>query len=159
MKPEDCLKFNDCLKLKSLQSTDSLDFQYQDAIREVCAKCKDGMKRVLKEVEKVWGRELIIINCPEYCGKLLYLDEGAESSVHYHIEKQETFYCLEGAVSLMVAGSNYMLKPFSRPKTVKPGQRHSFSGLASSVIIEVSTHHDDADVFRLTESKKGVISK
>lgn len=111
--------------------------------------------RTLKEVKKAWGRELIIINCPEYCGKLLYLDEGAESSVHFHMEKQETFYCLEGAVSLMVEGENYVLKPFSRPKTVTPGQHHSFLGLSSSIIIEVSTHHKESDVFRLTESKAG----
>lgn len=109
----------------------------------------------MKEVKKVWGREVILINCPKYCGKLLYLDEGAQSSIHYHGEKQETFYCIEGAVSLMVEGENYVLKPFTRPKTVMPGQHHSFLGLANSVIIEVSTHHKESDVFRITESKAG----
>ena len=113
------------------------------------------MKEALKEVKKAWGRELWIVNCLEYCGKLLCLDEGAESSIHYHKEKQETFYCLEGQVGLMIEGRDYMLNPFSRPKTVKPGQRHSFTGLSSSVIIEISTHHNNKDDFRLTESKAG----
>jgi len=138
---------------------DLLDSQYQEAIREVCAKCEDGVKQTLEEVKKAWGRELWIVNCSEYCGKLLYLDEGAESSIHYHKEKQETFYCLEGQVGLMIEGSDYMLNPFSRPKTVKPGQRHSFTGISDSVIIEISTHHNDADVFRLTESKGKCIDR
>lgn len=114
------------------------------------------MKETLKDVKKAWGKELWIVNCPQYCGKLLYLDEGAESSIHYHKEKQETFYCLEGQVGLMIEGSDYMLNPFSRPKTVKPGQRHSFMGLTKATILEISTHHDDNDVYRVTQSKRGL---
>jgi len=110
-------------------------------------------KETMEEVRKVWGKEIWIVNCPEYCGKLLYLDKGAESSCHYHEKKQETFHALEGQVALTVEGKDYMLNPFSRPKTIKPGQKHSFRGLANSIIIEISTHHDDQDVVRLTESK------
>lgn len=113
------------------------------------------MKEDLKEVKKAWGTELWIVNCPQYCGKLLYLDEGAESSIHYHNQKQETFFCLQGQAGLTIEGRGYMLGPFSRPKTIKPGQRHSFTGLVNSIIIEFSSHHDDKDVIRLTESKAG----
>lgn len=109
----------------------------------------------MEEVKKVWGKELIVINCDKYCGKLLYLDQGAESSCHYHKKKQETFYCLEGQVALTIEGKNYMLNPYSRPKTIKPGVKHSFTGLAASTIIEFSSQHDDRDVFRLSESKAG----
>lgn len=113
------------------------------------------MKEDLKEVKKVWGRELWIVNCPQYCGKLLYLDEGAESSIHYHKEKKETFYALRGTAGLEIDGKSYLLTPFARPKTIKPRQRHSFTGLTDAVIIEISTYHDDKDVIRLTESKRG----
>lgn len=113
------------------------------------------MKQTLKDVKKAWGKELWIVNCPQYCGKLLYLDKGAESSIHYHKEKQETFYSLQGTAGLTIDGKDYMLTPFSRPKTVKPGQRHSFTGITDAVIIEISTYHDDKDIVRLTESKKG----
>lgn len=109
----------------------------------------------MKEVPKVWGKEVIIVNCDKYCGKLLVLNMGAQSSIHYHGEKQETFYCLEGQVGLMIQGRDHMLNPFSRPKTIYPGQKHQFVGIISSIIIEVSTHHDDSDVVRLTESKGG----
>ena len=111
------------------------------------------MKETMEEIKKVWGKELVIANCDEYCGKLLYLDKGAKSSYHYHKQKQETFYCIDGQAALTIEGKDYMLNPFSRPKTIRPGQKHSFMGIANSVIIEISTHHDDSDVVRLTQSE------
>lgn len=110
------------------------------------------MKEELKEVKKVWGRELIIVNCDKYCGKLHYLDKGAENSYHSHEAKQETFYCLEGEAVLKIGGKEF---PLDRPITVFPGETHSFRGITDAVIMEVSTPHDDSDVYRLTESKPG----
>jgi len=112
------------------------------------------IKEEFKEVKKRWGRERWIVNCQLYCGKLLYLDKGAQSSYHYHKNKQETFYCLEGQVGLHVNDHDYLLNPFSRPKTIKPGMRHSFFGLTEAVILEVSTRHDEKDVYRIKESIK-----
>lgn len=125
-------------------------------------------KETMKEVEKVWGRELIIVNCPEYCGKFLYLDKGAICSYHYHKirrkwyqlwliphGKKETFYALQGQVALTIEGKDYMLNPYSRPKTIKPGQLHGFRGITDSLILEIASHHDDKDVYRISESKSG----
>lgn len=112
------------------------------------------MKENLKEVKKVWGKEVWIVNCDKYCSKLLRLDKGAVSSMHYHKIKQETFYALDGTASLTIEGRDYMMTPFSRPKTIMPGQKHQFTGLSSNIVIlEVSTHHDDDDVVRLVQSK------
>lgn len=97
------------------------------------------------------------MNCPEYCSKFLHLDKGATSSYHYHKEKKETFYALKGQVALTIEGRDYMLNPFSRPKTIMPKQRHQFYGITDATILEISTHHDDKDVVRLTESKEGKI--
>lgn len=113
------------------------------------------MKEELKTVEKVWGEELWIVNCDKYCGKLLFLDEGAVSSMHFHPEKQETFYALRGQVALTIEGKDYMLNPSSRPKTIYPKQKHQFRGISEAVILEVSTHHNDDDVVRFEESKSG----
>lgn len=113
-------------------------------------------KEKIKTVKKVWGEEFWLVNSDRYCGKLLTINKGAESSYHYHKEKEETFYCLYGQVGLTVEGKDYMLNPFSRPKTIEAGEKHCFTGLAESVILEVSTHHDDKDTIRLTESKSGV---
>jgi len=110
-------------------------------------------KEKIKRVPKAWGEEIWLVNCKEYCGKLLKLRRGVESSYHYHRVKKETFYALEGQIGLNMNGKGYMLNPFSRPKTIYPGVPHSFTGLTDATILEISTHHDDDDVYRITESK------
>ena len=111
-------------------------------------------KEKIKIVQKVWGEELWLVNSNKYCGKVLTVNQDAQSSYHYHKEKEETFYCLYGQVGLTVEGKDYMLNPFSSPKTIEAGEKHSFTGLMKSVIMEVSTRHDDNDIVRITESKK-----
>ena len=115
---------------------------------------KEELKTDIAIIPKVWGHEKIIINCDKYCGKLLYLDKGACSSVHYHKKKQETFYALSGQSWLYLEGEEYMLNKFAGPKTVLPGQKHLFHGLSDdAVILEISTYHSEDDVVRLTDSK------
>jgi len=45
VKPEDCLKLDECYKIKMVLDKDLLDFQYAEAIREVCANCSEGQRR------------------------------------------------------------------------------------------------------------------
>ena len=96
-----------------------------------------------------------MVNNALYCGKLLVIDRNAESSYHFHTRKKETFYCLEGYATLIIEGKEHLLAPFTRPKTIEPGEKHKFIGITQAVILEVSTTHDEADVTRLTESKAG----
>ena len=114
------------------------------------------MKEPTREVLKVWGKEFIIVNRPEYCAKLLYLDACAVSSLHRHLRKTETFYGLENRCTLWVEGQFYDLNPQASSVTILSGQWHEFTGPVSGVarILEVSTHHDEADVERKTESRK-----
>lgn len=115
-----------------------------------------AVKSEIKKVEKVWGLEFWIINEPEYCAKFLFIGQGAITSYHYHPKKKETFYGMEGQVALTIDGKDYMLNSFSRPKTIMPGTAHQLIGLAiDNVILEISTHHSDEDVVRLSESKPG----
>lgn len=107
----------------------------------------------LKEIVKVWGKEVIIVNCDEYCGKYLCIDKGAESSYHYHKEKKETFLASRGTVTLRVQDMDYILTPTDLPITIEPLEAHSFYGVTDATILEVSTHHSDEDVVRIKESK------
>lgn len=110
-------------------------------------------KEDIKEVKKVWGKEVWIVNCPQYCAKILMLDKRAMSSRHRHKNKQETFFALEGVASLTVGSESFILSPDSRPKTIFPGEVHSFWGASKAKILEVSTYHDDNDIERFSESK------
>ena len=46
----------------------------------------------MKRVEKGWGYEIWIVNKPEYCGKLLYFNEGKRCSWHHHKIKDEVLF-------------------------------------------------------------------
>ncbi len=110
-------------------------------------------KEEIKVVEKVWGEELVLVNSDKYCGKLLTINEGSKGSYHSHAVKEETFYILWGKVFLTVEDKGYVLDNSSAPITIEPGDKHSTEGLTRAVIVEISTRHDDEDVFRLEESK------
>ena len=53
-----------------------------------------------KKVKKEWGHELWLVNNEEedYCGKILFIEKGRHTSMHYHLDKHETFYVLEGTL-------------------------------------------------------------
>ena len=52
----------------------------------------------IKFVPKGWGFEKWIVNCEEYCGKLLYFVKGKRCSWHYHKLKDEVFYIQSGKI-------------------------------------------------------------
>lgn len=105
----------------------------------------------IKKVPKKWGEEMWLVN-DMYCGKLLFLKKNAVCSYHCHKIKQETFYVPDGEVVLTIEGKDYTLDPYARPKTIMPGEKHKFFGVKKSVILEISTHHDDEDVYRESTS-------
>jgi mannose-6-phosphate isomerase-like protein (cupin superfamily) len=114
---------------------------------------------VIKEVEKLWGTELWHHNDSQYCMKTLMIRSGAQSSLHYHKVKRETFLVVYGFVSLQV-GPNWRNKRKMRPGdsfTIEPGVPHRFrvaSGCGDrAMVVESSTTHSDEDVVRLEPSK------
>ncbi len=100
----------------------------------------------IKIVPKVWGEERWIVN-RDYCGKLLILRKGYRCSMHHHKNKDETFYVNKGKVLLELDGKRIFMKPGSA-QLVKPNQKHRFTGIEDSEIIEFSTHHEDSDSYR-----------
>lgn len=110
-----------------------------------------------ERVNKAWGWEEVIVNGPLYCGKILHLDRLACSSLHYHREKEETFYVLAGLVKLQINGSTELLGK-GQSATIKPKSPHRFTGVLDSMIIEFSTEHREEDVVRMTASQGGHMS-
>lgn len=104
-------------------------------------------------VSKVWGSEEWVTNNDKYCGKILNLNQGFRCSIHYHKEKHETFYLLSGRV-LMEMGNDLTRRVLQvgDSQVVEPLQKHRFTGLENSRIIEFSTHHDDNDSYRVSLS-------
>lgn len=104
-------------------------------------------------VSKVWGREIWLVNEPEYCCKMLEINKGASGSLHYHPVKKETFIVANGKIRLEYGQNVATMMAGPTAITLLPGTPHRFKALKDSAILEVSTHHDDQDVVRLEESR------
>lgn len=108
----------------------------------------------MERVDKAWGSETWLCN-EEYCGKLLEIMSGAGSSFHRHLGKKEHLYCLDGKVAFTLDGRTVELTPGEEPMKVMPGVWHQFHGVIASRMIEISTHHNNADNERRTPSYRG----
>jgi len=111
-------------------------------------------------VEKKWGSETWVVNELQYAGKLMTVSPGHSCSLHFHKNKMETFYVLEGVLKLSLYDwercetHDFILNP-GECYTLSPMTPHSFSTHTNETckFIEFSTFHDDADTYRLTRSK------
>ena len=110
-----------------------------------------------KKVPKVWGSEEWIAN-RDYCGKKLILKKGFRCSMHYHKNKDETFYILKGRVLMETEGKKQIMLPGDSIH-ITPMLKHRFTGLEDSEIMEFSTHHEDEDSYRVEESGKVDLNK
>ena len=110
---------------------------------------------VIKEVVKLWGTELWHHNDSQYCMKTLMIRSGAQSSLHYHRVKRETFLCVQGTVRVDVGDRQVWLMA-GESVTIEPGTPHRFwsaNVARTAVVVEASTTHSDEDVVRIEPSK------
>jgi len=109
-------------------------------------------------VEKPWGMEIWFENNELYCGKKIYCKDNIWSSngrYHYHKEKDETFFVIDGILELDIEGiSTFLVEGAS--KRIYPGQKHRFrSNSKECTFIEVSTTHREEDTVRCELEEKG----
>ena len=109
----------------------------------------------IKHVPKGWGYEKWIVNTDEYCGKLLFFNEGKRCSWHYHKKKDETFYLQSGKILLYYGDSDNLngakdlvLEPGDKFH-VPIGMKHRMYGLLDTELFEFSTEHFDEDSNRI----------
>ena len=112
---------------------------------KVCEGCK---------VPKGWGEEIIIENNEMYCGKILVFKKGCKFSMHYHMNKDETWYVEDGEFEYRWIDTEKALIPTEilKPGDVvrqRPGQPHHLESLTYGRIFEVSTYHEDSDSYRV----------
>lgn len=109
----------------------------------------------IKFVPKGWGFEKWIVNCEEYCGKILYFAKGRKCSWHYHELKDETFYIQSGIIKLLysdkddIETANVIFLQKGDKFHVYPGLRHQMIALQDTELFEFSTQHFDDDSYRV----------
>lgn len=112
--------------------------------------------RKLEIVKKGWGEERLIANNDKYCGKLLVFKAGKQFSGHYHMEKTESFYVLSGTLEFYYYDlTNADELCFTAKEgdiiDIPIGCPHKILALKDTVVVEVSTHHEDTDSFRIVK--------
>ena len=107
-----------------------------------------------KVYKKGWGEEIWIANNEKYCGKILRFNAGAQFSMHFHMEKHETFFILKGRILLKgydLTNANEHEKEFGQGAviTIPAGNPHKIIALEETEVLEVSTQHFDHDSYRV----------
>ncbi len=106
-------------------------------------------------VPKGWGKEIIFVNNDEYCGKILCFNKDKKFSMHYHLQKKETWYVAKGSFLLhWIETSNGIMHTeylnLGDVITNERGEPHQVVALEEdSQLFEVSTKHYDDDSFRM----------
>ncbi len=106
-------------------------------------------------VPKGWGFEKWIVNCEEYCGKLLYFVKGKRCSWHYHVLKDEVFDVQSGRL-LVKYGEDDNIEN-AKETILGPGDnfhvyrglRHQMVAIEDTEMFEFSTQNFDEDSYRV----------
>jgi len=111
-----------------------------------------------KKVKKTWGHELWLANNKEedYCGKILHINKGCSTSMHFHSNKHETFYVLSGSLkveminTLIGKNTDYLIKQGGTFE-INRNEPHKLVAEKETVeFIEISTFHEDGDSYRIS---------
>jgi mannose-6-phosphate isomerase-like protein (cupin superfamily) len=110
--------------------------------------------RLTGYVEKGWGSEFIFATNEKYCGKLLKFKQYAMFSMHFHAEKDETWYVLSGKFLVRYIDTktaNVYEKELIEGMTWRnePLFPHQVMCLEAGTIIEVSTPDSVEDNYRV----------
>lgn len=105
-------------------------------------------------VEKGWGHEFIFATNDKYCGKLLKFNQGAKFSMHFHAEKDESWYVLDGKflIKFIETKDASLHDAILEPGTTwrnRPFQPHQLVCIEAGTIIEVSTPDSVEDNYRV----------
>ncbi len=102
-----------------------------------------------KIVGKPWGREIWIVEEPEYAGKILEINQGFQTSLHYHQKKKESLYLLEGKLKVISPEKEFILEE-GQTLTLNPTDVHRFFAETDVKILEVSLPYLE-DVVRVKD--------
>ena len=112
------------------------------------------MERLDGFVKKGWGHDLIWATNDKYCGKLMKFNKGAKFSMHFHAEKDESWYVLDGLFMIKFietkdASMHEITLKAGEVWRNRPLQPHQVICLEEGTIIEVSTPDSVQDNYRV----------
>lgn len=110
--------------------------------------------RLKGNVQKGWGSEFIFTTNDKYCGKFLNFHEGAKFSMHFHAEKDESWYVLSGKFTVKyidTSDAEVYEKELNQGDVWHnpPLLPHQLICIEAGTIIEVSTSDSVEDNYRI----------
>jgi len=105
-------------------------------------------------VTKGWGSELIWATNDKYCGKFMNFNAGAKFSMHFHKDKEETWYMQSG--KFIVRWIDTMTAEVLEKELCEgdvwhnfPCMPHQLECIEAGTVIEVSTPDSVEDNYRV----------
>ena len=106
-------------------------------------------------IQKSWGRELVYANDEKYCCKVLYIEPGKGTSLHFHLNKHETMLVVDGELLIEYVFDKQLKSVTLEPAkafVIPPGLVHKLSSASdteSVTFVETSTISYDTDSIRI----------
>lgn len=103
----------------------------------------------LKKVNKYWGHMMTLFEGEDYTVKRIFMKEGTQSSLEFHVKKRESYYIESGTLKVGVrigrAENKSLVLNEGDVFHIYPGLMHMRIAVTDVVIIETSTKDDDGD--------------
>ena len=107
--------------------------------------------------EKYWGNMSTIFDRLGVTVKRIFMRAGTQSSMEYHIHKQESYYIEQGKldVGLRIGRGKNKFVTLEQGQVfhIQPGLMHMRMAVEDTVIIELSTTDDDSDSHIVEDGK------
>ena len=105
-------------------------------------------------VDKGWGSELIWVSNDLYCSKFLNFNAGAKFSMHFHAQKDETWYVMSGEFLVHYINTTNAEEKVEHLATGdvwhnNPLMPHQLVCISAGTILEVSTPDSIEDNYRV----------
>jgi mannose-6-phosphate isomerase len=106
-------------------------------------------------IKKGWGHELIWATNEKYCGKLMKFNTGAKFSMHFHKDKDESWYVLDGEflvhwINTLNADVITSILKTGDTWRNEPCEPHQLECIKEGTIVEVSTPDSVEDNYRVS---------
>tara|TARA_R100000008_G_C3579665_1_gene167601 strand:+ start:1435 stop:1848 length:414 start_codon:yes stop_codon:yes gene_type:complete len=112
---------------------------------------------VVKEVQKYWGDMKTLFENDQYSVKRIFMKKGTQSSLEYHVKKEESYYIESGKLKVGTrigrARNTSLVLNQGDVFHIPLGFMHMRIALEDTVIIEFSTLDDDADSHIVEDGK------
>ncbi|MBN1683982.1 MAG: cupin domain-containing protein [Gammaproteobacteria bacterium] len=105
---------------------------------------------------KGWGAEYWLLNNENLCCKILTLEKDKQCSLHFHLDKEEIFFVIQGEllftwIDTKIGHENQKILAKGDSVFVPRSMPHRFMGMSEELCIslEAGTHHEEQDSYRV----------